>query len=45
MFNRLLMIKLGSVFKQWIKGVSQRTGDYIWIAEADDLCDKTFYKR
>ena len=35
----------GSVFKQWIKGVSQRTGDYIWIAEADDLCDKTFYKR
>ena len=20
----------------------QRTGDYIWIAEADDLCDQTF---
>ncbi|PFF71752.1 glycosyl transferase [Bacillus cereus] len=32
----------GSVFKQWIKGVSAATGDYIWIAEADDLCDKTF---
>ncbi|WP_259384134.1 glycosyltransferase family 2 protein, partial [Bacillus thuringiensis] len=32
----------GSVFKQWIKGVSAAIGDYIWIAEADDLCDKTF---
>ncbi|PFT69723.1 glycosyl transferase, partial [Bacillus thuringiensis] len=32
----------GSVFKQWIKGVTAATGDYIWIAEADDLCDKTF---
>ncbi|EEL84030.1 Glycosyltransferase [Bacillus cereus AH1271] len=32
----------GSVFKQWIKGVSAATGDYIWIAEADDLCDQTF---
>ncbi|MGH0681008.1 glycosyltransferase [Bacillus luti] len=32
----------GSVFKQWIKGISAATGDYIWIAEADDLCDPTF---
>ncbi|PHD65692.1 glycosyl transferase [Bacillus toyonensis] len=32
----------GSVFKQWIKGVSAATGDYIWIAESDDLCEKTF---
>ena len=24
------------------KGVSAATGDYIWIAEADDLCDQTF---
>ncbi len=34
----------GSVFNQWIKGVSAATGDYIWIAEADDLCDQTFLK-
>ncbi|MCG3796857.1 glycosyl transferase [Bacillus toyonensis] len=32
----------GSVFKQWIKGISKATGDYIWIAESDDLCEKTF---
>lgn len=32
----------GSVFKQWIRGISAATGDYIWIAEADDLCDQTF---
>lgn len=28
----------GSVFKQWMKGISLTTGDYIWIAEADDRC-------
>lgn len=32
----------GSVFKQWIKGISIVTGDYIWIAEADDLCENNF---
>lgn len=27
----------GNVFEQWAKGVEEATGDYIWIAEADDL--------
>lgn len=32
----------GSAFKQWRKGFEEATGDYIWIAEADDYCDKEF---
>jgi len=32
----------GSVFKQWIKGIEAASGDYIWIAEADDLSEHTF---
>lgn len=27
----------GSVFKQWAKGMELSRGDYVWIAEADDL--------
>lgn len=30
----------GSAFKQWEKGFKEATGDYVWIAEADDYCDK-----
>ena len=32
----------GNVFKQWNKAFTTATGDYIWIAEADDLCSKYF---
>ncbi len=32
----------GNVFKQWLKGSKEATGDYIWIAEADDLADTSF---
>lgn len=32
----------GSVFKQWAKGIHIAKGDYIWIAEADDLCEVDF---
>jgi len=32
----------GSVFKQWLKGIELAKGDYIWIAEADDLSEPTF---
>ncbi len=32
----------GSVFKQWVKGISMAKGDYIWIAEADDTCEEEF---
>ncbi len=32
----------GSAFGQWRKGITSATGDYVWIAEADDLCDPDF---
>lgn len=32
----------GSAFKQWAKGVMEAEGDYVWIAEADDLCATNF---
>ena len=32
----------GSVFAQWQKGISIATGDFLWIAEADDLSDPDF---
>jgi len=32
----------GSVFKQWAKGLEIAAGDYIWIAESDDISEKTF---
>ena len=34
----------GSAFKQWQKGFELATGDYVWIAEADDYCHKHFLK-
>lgn len=34
----------GSAFKQWKKGMDLATGDYVWIAEADDYCDKNLLK-
>jgi glycosyltransferase involved in cell wall biosynthesis len=30
-------VNSGNVFDQWAKGVAHATGDYVWIAEADDL--------
>lgn len=35
----------GNVFKQWSKGFELATGDYVWIAEADDLSDISFLKK
>jgi len=32
----------GCVFSQWQKGLKAATGDYIWIAEADDSADPRF---
>ncbi|MCI8362380.1 MAG: glycosyltransferase family 2 protein [Clostridia bacterium] len=31
----------GCAFKQWKKGFEIARGDYVWIAEADDCCQKT----
>jgi glycosyltransferase involved in cell wall biosynthesis len=35
----------GSVFKQWYKGLSVATGDFVWMAEADDLSDPRFLEK
>lgn len=32
----------GSVFRQWARGLEAATGDFVWIAEADDLSDPAF---
>lgn len=32
----------GSVSRQWLKGAELATGEYVWIAEADDLCEPAF---
>ena len=32
----------GSVFSQWQLGIKNVTGDYFWIAEADDSCSNCF---
>lgn len=37
-------VNSGSPFKQWKKGFEVAEGDYVWIAEADDCCDKTLLK-
>jgi Glycosyltransferases involved in cell wall biogenesis len=35
-------INSGSTFKQWEKGISLAKGDYIWIAESDDVAEPDF---
>ena len=35
----------GLVFSQWQKGLKNITGDYFWIAEADDSCDNRFLEK
>jgi len=32
----------GNAFKQWNKGLNLATGQYVWIAEADDYADERF---
>lgn len=32
----------GSPFRQWMKGISLAKGEWVWIAEADDLCELDF---
>lgn len=32
----------GSVSRQWLRGVEMARGDFVWIAEADDLADPDF---
>jgi glycosyltransferase involved in cell wall biosynthesis len=35
----------GCAFKQWQKGFALATGDYVWITEADDCCQKTLIEK
>ncbi|MFI3306313.1 MAG: glycosyltransferase [Rikenellaceae bacterium] len=35
----------GSTFRQWDKGFSLASGEYIWIAESDDYAEPTFLER
>lgn len=35
----------GSPFKQWFKGISFASGDYIWIAESDDFASPLFLEK
>ncbi len=35
----------GSVFRQWQKGVRAARGDFVWIAEADDLSELDFLSK
>ena len=35
-------INSGSTFKQWQKGFSLASGEFIWIAESDDIADPNF---
>jgi glycosyltransferase involved in cell wall biosynthesis len=35
----------GSVFRQWQRGAQLARGDYVWIAEADDLAKPDFLER
>lgn len=32
-------------FRQWIKGINNASGDYVWIAEADDKCELNFLEK
>lgn len=32
----------GSPFRQWMKGILLAKGEWVWIAEADDLCESDF---
>ena len=32
----------GSVFRQWLRGLEMATGEFVWIAEADDLAQPGF---
>ena len=35
----------GSTFKQWEKGIMLAKGEYIWVAESDDVADNFFLEK
>lgn len=38
-------VNSGSVFAQWRKAAEQATGEFVWIAEADDVADPAFLRK
>ena len=44
---RLLVneVNSGSPCSQWLKGIQQSRGEYIWIAESDDSCSPLFLEQ
>jgi hypothetical protein len=38
-------VNSGSVFDQWARGAEMATGEFVWIAEADDLSEPPFLSR
>jgi len=38
-------VNSGSVFAQWARGAEMATGEFVWIAEADDLSEPPFLSR
>ena len=37
--------KNAGCFRQWIHGVREARGEFVWIAEADDMCQLNFLER
>ena len=37
-------VNSGTTFRQWEKGFEMATGDYVWIAEADDYCEPSLIR-
>jgi glycosyltransferase involved in cell wall biosynthesis len=35
-------VNSGSAFRQWERGIASTTGEYIWVAESDDLASPNF---
>lgn len=35
----------GTTFKQWEKGLGIASGEYVWIAESDDVADSSFLEK
>jgi len=38
-------VNSGSAFRQWHKGMELARGEYIWLAESDDSCDRRLLER
>jgi glycosyltransferase involved in cell wall biosynthesis/GT2 family glycosyltransferase len=44
-YKMLLNKENRGVYRQWMDGIREARGDYVWIAEADDVSDREFLKQ